>query len=73
MSDLQSAINELANHLTALIESQAMEQARATVLAAFRSPTRRGPRPLDLFSMGRSLCYAALLEDQVTRMSLRVR
>jgi hypothetical protein len=41
--DIKTVVNDFANRLSTLIESQAMERARTAVLSAFGSPPRRGP------------------------------
>jgi hypothetical protein len=41
--DIKTVVNDFANRLSALIEGQAMDRARAAVLSAFGSPPRRGP------------------------------
>src|SRR4051794_1773808 len=41
--NLETLVNELVDQLSALMEKQAMERARVTVLSALDAPPRRGP------------------------------
>jgi hypothetical protein len=43
MSNIQSIVDDFANQLSALIESQVVERARATVAAALGGQAKRGP------------------------------
>jgi hypothetical protein len=41
--DIKTIVDDFARRLSAIIDQQATERARATVLAAFGGPPRRGP------------------------------
>jgi hypothetical protein len=41
--DIKSIVADFTKRLSALIEGQAMDRARTTVLSAFGGPARRGP------------------------------
>jgi hypothetical protein len=41
--DIKTIVADFANRISALIESQSMDRARAAVLSAFGGPPRRGP------------------------------
>jgi hypothetical protein len=43
MSNIQSIVDDFANQLSALIEAQVIERARATVAAALGAQGKRGP------------------------------
>ena len=43
MSNIQSIVDDFANQLSALIEAQVVERARATVAAALGAQGKRGP------------------------------
>lgn len=43
MSNIQSIVDDFANQLSALIEAQVLERARATVAAALGAQGKRGP------------------------------
>jgi|SRR5579863_5690598 len=43
MSNIQSIVDDFANQLSALIETQVVERARATVAAALGAQAKRGP------------------------------
>ena len=43
MSNIQTIVTDFANQLSALIEAQATERARAAVLSAFGATPKRGP------------------------------
>ena len=43
MSNIQSIVDDFANQLSALIEAQVIERARATVAAALGTQAKRGP------------------------------
>lgn len=43
MSNIQSIVDDFANRLSALIEAQVVERARATVAAALGAQGKRGP------------------------------
>jgi hypothetical protein len=43
MSNIQSIVDDFANQLSALIEAQVVERARATVAAALGGQGKRGP------------------------------
>jgi hypothetical protein len=52
MSNIQSIVDDFANRLSALIEAQVVERARATVAAALGARGKRGPgRPPKLESL----------------------
>jgi len=52
MSNIQSIVDDFANQLSALIEAQVVERARATVAAALGTHGKRGPgRPPKLVSL----------------------
>jgi hypothetical protein len=54
MSNIQSIVDDFANQLSALIEAQVVERARATVAAALGTQGKRGPgRPPKLASLAR--------------------
>lgn len=54
MSNIQSIVDDFANQLSALIEAQVVERARATVAAALGAQGKRGPgRPPKLASLAR--------------------
>jgi hypothetical protein len=52
MSNIQSIVDDFANQLSALIEAQVLERARATVAAALGAQGKRGPgRPPKLATL----------------------
>jgi|SRR5450432_1927515 len=57
---IKSVVAEFASRLTQLVESHAMDRARAAVMSAFGSPPRRGPgRPPKSASAPRQLVAMA--------------
>jgi hypothetical protein len=68
MSNIQSIVDDFANQLSALIEAQVLERARATVAAALGGQGKRGPgRPPKLAQVA----YAQLAAPTVVSAGRR--
>ena len=62
MSNIQSIVDDFANQLSALIEAQVVERARATVAAALGAQGKRGPgRPPKLARLAQLTAPAVVL------------
>jgi hypothetical protein len=62
MSNIQSIVDDFANQLSALIEAQVVERARATVAAALGGQGKRGPgRPPKLARLAQLTAPAVVM------------